>query len=201
LCFPLVEVLRLDVLLRREDTRAECEARLEALPEGALVAIAPYGPELELDRVSLYRLQLLRNSLREPLRAREQHRLERFERGELRPDAGANAVRAEELFEIDERRGTVALRAGLEPLGRDPQSVLAALHATHYLRVTRRMQEGEPALLDRLVAGRAPLWVLDPASGPAGTREAFLPTEMDFPLRGLWSVQRPGPRLELYTLD
>ncbi|MBK7643790.1 MAG: glycosyltransferase family 39 protein [Planctomycetes bacterium] len=201
LCFPLVEVLRLDVLLRREDTRAECERRLESLPSGEVVAIAPYGPEVELDRASLYRLQTLRNSQREELRSREAHRLERFERGELDERAGVDAVRAEELFLVDERAGTVKVREGLEPLGSDPASVLRALHATHYLRVQRRVDSSEPLLLDRLVAGRKPLWVIDPASGPAGTREAFLPTEMEFPLSALWSVARPGPRLEFYALE
>jgi hypothetical protein len=46
LCFPLVEVLRFDVLLTREDTRAECEARLHAMPPGSLVALDRYGPEV-----------------------------------------------------------------------------------------------------------------------------------------------------------
>ena len=201
LCFPLVEVLRLDVLLRRQDTRAECESRLEALPARALVAIAPYGPEVELDRASLYRLQMLRTSKHEELRSREAHRLERFERNQLSADIGASVVRAEELFEVDSRAGTVSTRKGLESLGKDPTSVLRSLDATHYLRVVRRMQEERPGPLDALVAGKQPLWVIDPASGPAGTHEAFLPTEMDFPLRGLWSVARPGPRLELYALE
>ncbi len=206
LCFPLVEVLRFDALLVRQDTRAECESRLEALPAGSVVAIDRYGPEVELDRESLYRLETLRNSrnapLRNaPLRTREQHRKQRFERGQLDPHDGADAVRVEELFEMSDRDQTVWTRAGLESLGRDPQSVLRALHATHFLRVVRRTYTGEPVLLDKLVAGKQPLWVIDPASGPAGTREAFLPTEMDYPLSALWSVRRPGPRLELYALE
>lgn len=201
LLFPLVEVLRLDLLLRREDTRAEAETRLDALPAGAVVALDRYGPEVELDRASIYRLEMLRNSRHESLRSREQHRKDLFDHGQLAPDAGANVLKVEELFEIDERHGTVAVRAGLEPLGKDPRSVLRSLHVTHFLRVVRRMDGSEPELLDGLVAGKSPLWVLDPASGPAGTREAFLPTEMDFPLSGLWSVQRPGPRLELHALD
>lgn len=51
------------------------------------------------------------------------------------------------------------------------------------------------------VAGREPLSVVDP-SAEAGDpcEEAFLPTEMDFPLTGLWQVTRPGPRLELHEL-
>jgi hypothetical protein len=48
------------------------------------------------------------------------------------------------------------------------------------------------------VIGTSPrTWTVDPSSSagrPAS--EAFLPTEMDFPLTGLWSVKRPGPLLE-----
>jgi hypothetical protein len=201
LCFPLIEVLRLDALLVRQDTRAECEARLCALPEGSVVAIDRYGPEVELDRVSLYRLETLRNSRKEPLRTREQHRKELFERGQLDARDGADALHVEELFEMSEREKTLVTRAGLESLGSDAASVLRALHVTHFLRVVRRVSSGEPELLDKLVAGKKPLWVIDPASGPAGTREAFLPTEMDFPLSALWSVTRPGPILELYALE
>ncbi len=200
LCFPLVEVLRLDVLLRRADTRAEAETRLDALPADARVAIDRYGPDVDLDRASIYGLETLRNSKKETLRAREQHRKDLFDRGKLAPDAGVHALKVEELFEIDERRRTVSVRKGLETLGRDVPGVLHALGVTHYLRVERRLGESEPGLLDELVRGRQPAWVIDPASGPAGTREAFLPTEMDFPLTGLWSVNRPGPRLELFDL-
>ena len=58
-----------------------------------------------------------------------------------------------------------------------------------------------PELFGALRTGAQPLWVIDPASGPGGTREAFLPTEMEFPLHALWSVSRPGPKLELYALQ
>jgi len=201
LTFPLVEVLRLDALLVRPDTRAECEERLHALPEGCLVALDTHGPEVELDRASIYRLETLRNSRKEPLRLRELHRKELFERGRLDPRDGASAVRLEELFEMSDREQTVRIRAGLEPLGADPAQVLRSLHVTHFLRVVRRMGADEPRLLEPLMAGRQPLWVIDPSSGPAGTAEAFLPTEMDNPLSALWSVWRPGPRLELYALE
>ena len=201
LCFPLVQVLRFDTLMARQDTRAECESRLHAMPAGSVVAIDRYGPEVELDRESMYRLETLRNSKNEPLRAREQHRKELFERGKLDPHDGADVVRVEELFEMNDRSGELWTRKGLEPLGSQPTGVLRRLHATHFLRVVRRAKAGAPGLLDPLVAGKAPLWVIDPASGPAGTEEAFLPTEMDFPLSALWSVARPGPRLELYSLE
>jgi len=49
--------------------------------------------------------------------------------------------------------------------------------------------------------GRAEAVDLDPSADPDDPcEEAFLPTEMDFPLRALWEVRRPGPRLELYEL-
>jgi len=201
LCFPLIEVLRLDALLVRPDTRAESEVRLQAMPEGSLVAIDAHGPEVELDRASIYLLETLRNSRQEPLRLRELHRKELFERGRLDARDGVAAVRLEELFEMSDRERTVRTRAGLESLGSNPANVLHALHATHLLRVVRRMGAGDPRLLDELLAGKVPIWVIDPANGPAGTQEAFLPTEMDYPLSALWSVRRPGPRLELYALE
>jgi Dolichyl-phosphate-mannose-protein mannosyltransferase len=201
LCFPLVEVLRLDFLLVRPDTRAECEGRLAALPAGELVAIDLYGPQVELDRESLYRLELIRNTLKQPLRSRELHRKELFERGRLPARDGADAVFVEELFERKQRDLPLETRAGLEALGREPADVLRALHATHFLRVVRRAGDGPPELFGALRTGKQPLWVIDPSSGPAGTAEAFLPTEMEFPLVALWSVKRPGPRLELYALE
>jgi hypothetical protein len=43
--------------------------------------------------------------------------------------------------------------------------------------------------------------VFDPSAGAfRTTREALLPTEMDFPLTALWTVERPGPFLVLYSL-
>ena len=47
---------------------------------------------------------------------------------------------------------------------------------------------------------RIPVFVIDPAHGFGPPREAFLPTEMDFAITGLWSVSRPGPWMTLYDL-
>lgn len=53
----------------------------------------------------------------------------------------------------------------------------------------------------------APVWTVHPAwsvaSAPgdaAPVPDAHLPTTLDFPLRDLWRVRRPGPKLELYEL-
>src|SRR5260221_392201 len=134
LAFPLVQAVRLDQLLARPDTRAEAESRLAALEPGAVVAIDRYGPELDLDRESLARLERLRVSVGETLRAREERRKQRFEEGSIAPsELGIDAVRIEEVFEVGDRTGVVAVRQGLESLGTEPKKILAAGGVTHFL--------------------------------------------------------------------
>jgi hypothetical protein len=198
---PLVQALRFDHLLSKPDTRAEAETLLASLPGQPLVAIDRYGPEVELDRQSIERLYRLRESRHEKLRSREEHRRRLFDRERVPPgEQGVNAVRVEELFEIDDRNGTVQVRAGLEPLGRDPREVLRNLGVEYLLLVERRMHGDAANLLQPLAAGVEPAYVIDPSSGAQRTSEAFLPTEMDFPLTGLWSVDRPGPWIAVYPL-
>jgi hypothetical protein len=45
-----------------------------------------------------------------------------------------------------------------------------------------------------------PLVFVDPSRTDRIASEAFLPTEMDFPLTGLWQVRRPGPWMALYEV-
>jgi hypothetical protein len=123
LLLPTVQCLRLACLLARPDTRAEAETALAALGPGARVAIDRYGPEVDLDRASLVRLERLRTSVGEPLRARESRRKRRFEEGALPPErAGIDAVHLEELLEFDERARTLDVKSGLSALGSDPGS-------------------------------------------------------------------------------
>jgi hypothetical protein len=201
LCFPLAQSLRLDHLLRQSDTRESAERELAKLGPHTLVAIDRYGPEVELDRDSLERLERVRTSTHSELRAREEHRRRLLDRGLVPPaERGIDAVRVEELFEIDDRVGTVKVRPGLESLGKDASTVLSSIGATHLLLVERRMHGGEQNLLAPVVAGVSPTLVIDPSCGSGRTSEAFLPTEMDFPLVALWSVNRPGPWMGLYRL-
>jgi hypothetical protein len=201
LSVPLAQAARLDWLLSRPDTRAQAEARLPSLGPGAVVAIDRYGPDVDLDRASLARLERLRNSVGETLRAREERRKLRFDAGLVRPDEeGIDAVRIEEVFEVDERARTVQVRAGLESLGSDPKKILEALGVTHILLVDRRPDSGEPEVLRSLAEHGQAVLVIDPARGLGPPGEAFLPTEMDFPLTGLWQVERPGPWMALYDL-
>jgi hypothetical protein len=201
LCLPLVQALRFDALMRRADTRARAEVALAELPDRALVAIDRYGPEVELDRQSIERLERLRESCHEKLRSREEHRRRLFDRNLLPPSQqGVNAVRVEELFEINERNRAVHVRTGLETLGTDPRDVLKSIGAKYLLLVDRRMHGGAANVLEPLVAGTEPVLVISPSSGSERPSEAFLPTEMDFPLTALWSVERPGPWMRLYRL-
>jgi hypothetical protein len=201
LAIPLVQAARFDFLMRKSDTRAEAEKRIAELRDHGLVAIDRYGPEVDLDRASLERLLRLRTSRHEKLRTREEHRRHLFDR-ELVPadEQGVNAVRIEELFEIDERNGTIRLREGLEPLGRDAREALHSLGVRYVMIVERRMHGGAQSLLAPLVEDAQPIVVIDPSCGSSRTSEAFLPTEMDFPLTALWTVNRPGPWMAIHEL-
>ncbi|MBL8863528.1 MAG: glycosyltransferase family 39 protein [Planctomycetes bacterium] len=200
LAVPLVQAVRFVVVLARPDTRAIAEVKLASLATGARVAIDRYGPYADLDLAGLAVLERVRATCGEGLRPREQHRKLELAAGRAR--GGVDAVRVEELLSFDERAGTVGVRDCLRrELGDDPRALLAALGVTHVLLVDRRPGDGQPSLCAAVAVAGRPLWVVDPARSPAGTREAFLPTEMDFPLTALWSVDRPGPRLELVALE
>ncbi len=200
LAFPLVQAVRFDVLLSRVDTRALAEQELARLPPSARVAIDRYGPVVDLDANAIHLLEMVRNTLHDPLRSREEFRKRELDEGHA-VNAGVDAVMIEELFEYDLPSGEpIAVRNGLEPLGQDPRGVLRKLGVTHYLRVDRRPRdERKDLVFGGEVPGQA-VWVIDPAGEHGPPREAFLPTEMDFPLTGLWSVERPGPWLQLTRL-
>lgn len=199
LVLPLVQALRFDWLLRQVDTRAQAELALATLPAGAVVAIDNYGPQVDLDERALLRLAKLRT-----LYAREELRRAYFE-AKVEPPTGPgiDAIQCEDLFGIDPQSREYAVNANtaVRELGATPREVLRSLEVTHLLLAERRPGR-EPRPLAELVAGREPLSVVDPsadASHPCA--EAFLPTEMDFPLTALWQVSRPGPRLALYALE
>ncbi len=198
LALPLVQALRFDWVLRQVDTRAQAELALATLPSGSVVAIDNYGPQVDLDARALERLAKLR-----PLYAREELRRAYFEAKVAPPTGpGIDAIQCEDLFGID----AATLEYGvsrLEPvraLGATPREVLASLGVTHLLLAERR-PGGEPRPLAALVKESELLTTIDPSAKPDDPcDEAFLPTEMDFPLTALWQVSRPGPRMSLYEL-
>lgn len=198
LALPLVQVLRFDVVLAREDTRALAEDALRALPPNSRVVIDHYGPAVDLSVAALERLAGLR---REGLRTRESVRLELLKAGVLdASQSGIDAVSAEDLFQLDERDRYV-VRDAARALGATPPEVLAALGATHFLLVDRRPGGPSQRPLANFAREREIVWTFSPASGPTPPPEAFLPTEMNFPLVALWSVERPGPWMQLVALE
>jgi Dolichyl-phosphate-mannose-protein mannosyltransferase len=206
LALPLVQAARLACLLPREDTRAEAERRLAELGPGTEVAIDRYGPQVDLSRESLELLLRLRTSLGETLRERENRRRLRLDAAdaqppnEPKPERGVGAVSVEELFDADPETGGLRARKGLEKLGDAPKKILDAVGATHFLLVERHPSEAEDSPFRALARRGKPVWVIDPARGFGPPDEAYLPTEMEFPLTALWRVDRPGPYLELRDL-
>lgn len=199
LALPLVQALRFDYVMSRPDTRTEAEARLQELPSGTCTAIDRYGPEVDYDKPAIYRLVTIRNTRNEPLRAREALRKLELDAGTA-SSPGVGAVRVEELFEIDERERSVRIKSGLESMGRSPRDVLRGLGVDYFVHVDRRpLDPADDGLFGSVPRGKS-IWTIDPSRAGGETSEAFLPTEMDFPLVGLWDVDRPGPRLALTTL-
>jgi hypothetical protein len=201
LALPLVQAVRFDHVMMAEDSRAIAAVRLRELGPNAIVAIDRYGPDVELDRESMQRLMRLRTSTGASLYAREDRRRIALDQGLVTgDDAGIDAVRMEELIELDERLGTIGIRKELHSLGQDPKSALHALGVTHFLRVDRRPGDPSKFFLAPVIEGASEVFVVDPSCGAERTDEAFLPTEMEFPLTALWSVDRPGPWMALYRL-
>jgi Dolichyl-phosphate-mannose-protein mannosyltransferase len=209
--FPFVQALRLDWVLRRQDTRAEAAEVLGADYPEAEVAIDLWGPELPLERASLERLAAHRD-----LSARERHRLAYWTEWNSEPPGGPGlrAFPVEAIFDTAQRfHGAWVEEDEVEALGSDPTTALHRLGLTHVLVVDRWPDQGPPLLLDprteavdeqgepvpkmaplRLAGG--PLWSVSP--GSAG--DASLPNELTFALTQIWRVTRPGPALALYEL-
>ncbi len=198
MALALAQAVRFDVVLRAEDTRNEFERTLAELPAGSIVAIDHYGPTPERSRAALERTSRLRE-----LYGREAHRMLYFEAGVEPPGgAGLDAIGVEDLFGVDAKSLEYGVKDDerVRALGSTPREVLAALGVTH-LVLAKRRPGGETRPLEALVDGQTPVTVLDPsAESDDPCDEAYLPTEMDFPLHALWEVRRPGPRLELYAL-
>ena len=197
--FTLVQATRLGALLARPDTRAEGEVRLAELPPGSRVAIDRYGPEVDLSAPALELLAELRERRGMALGRREATRVELLAAGRSDlVEPGIDAVALADLFEFDERAEPAPWPGITEP-GESTNALLHRLGITHLLLVERR-PGASGSLAASLLSEHAPVWTIDPSTG-SGTSEAFLPTEMDFPLTGLWTVDRPGPLLELYELE
>jgi hypothetical protein len=201
LLLPLAQSARMIWLLRQEDTRAEAERRLEefAAPGSGrtYIAIDHYGPQVDLSRAALQELAGLRE-----LRTREEHRMQQFKAG-IAPGGklGIHALFVEEFLgyvDAEKKYGVVPERRGL---ANTPAELFSTLHVTHFVMVNRRPSDPSAPFLASLADNWDLMWIIDPSRAGRGlSPEAFLPTEMDFPLTGLWRVDRPGPLIALYAL-
>ncbi|HTF88279.1 MAG TPA: hypothetical protein VK843_07695 [Planctomycetota bacterium] len=198
---PLAQAGRLVWLLRQEDTRAEAERRLEelALPASGpnYVAIDHYGPQVELSKRALEELAGLRE-----LRMREARRLEQLKADHIPGGKlGIHALFVEELFETDDTAHVYGVKPERRGMAATPAEMLSTLGVTHFVMVNRTPADPKTPPLASLAELWIPMWIIDPSRAARGlSPEANLPTEMDFPLTGLWRVDRPGPWIALYAL-
>lgn len=200
---PTLQAGRLVWLMRREDTRAAAERRLDELvadPTARVyVAIDHYGPEVDLSRRALE--ELAGAEFRE-LRTRELRRLEQLRAGLLPGGrAGIDALKIDDWMGFDDAKGVYALSSHAAELADSPVELFHTLGVTHFLMVNRRPARADAPHLSGAAQDWIPVWIEDPSRPGGGEApEAFLPTEMDFPLSALWRVDRPGPWLCLYAL-
>lgn len=201
LTIPLVQALRFDYLLTQPDTRAEAERLVaEELPDGALLALDRYAPPIEPNIDSLERTAVLRASEGGTLYGREQHRLEQL-RAETAVDPGIDRIAVEDYLSSNERDDQIEIREDLRSLyGNDPKQLLAELDVTHLLFVNRIGAFGTGHLVPEWIAGRAPIFVVNPCGENAKVNEARLPMEMEFAFTAIWQMERPGPWIALYDL-
>jgi hypothetical protein len=196
LAFPLLQAGQFDIVMRRRDTRARAERALERLPRDATIAIDHFGPQVELSRTALERVREVRGELR----TREQHRMAYFDAGVPPPGGpGVDALPVEELFEVDPATLEYGVRPKLRARGATPAELLKAF-GVDYLVLAERRPGREPRPLQPIADGGELLEVFDPSHAGGSCDEAFLPTEMDFPLTALWCAERPGPRISIYRL-
>ncbi len=216
LAFPLVQSLRLGVVLRREDTRSIAAARLERDHANDGIALDMWGPEVLMNRASLERLAEHRD-----LGGRERHRLKYWTLWNTEPPGGEglDALPVEAVFDYAQRFGASWVEEDeVTELGSDPTTALLRLGLTHVLLVDRTPDDDTPPLLidprteafdekGLPVPKMAPLrlndevlWSVHPGGEGGAVTEASLPAELTFPLTQIWQVTRPGPKLTLRRL-
>jgi len=216
---PLVQAVRFDYVMRQPDTRALALPKLAELGPRERVAIDVYGPTPPRDARALETTAELRD-----LYSREAHRAAYYDAGLAPPGpAGLDTLGLEDVFEYDLAHGGTWIRPAAEGFGASTAEVLRGLGVDYLLLVDRTPADGRrPPLVDPtpsipsarfgpdsapvpklapLALEGEPVWTIDPARSGSTARDGQLPTEMRFPLRDLWTIARPGPRLELWRLE
>ena len=208
---------RLHYVLGQTDTRRLLRAELERSSEPLSLAVDIGGPLLPMDLTSLQRL----GNLREPY-AREQHRIYQLMTGEAE-HGGLRVLPLEALVALDRRHyGSWLWPKARAAYGDDLAAIFDQEAITHVvLADTTPHDPRTPIWLDPLPAdpiegpdlvGSAdgtlpklpplplgePILRISPGADDPLPAQARLPWVMEFPLRDLWQVERPGPVLSLY---
>ena len=195
LLLPLVQTLRLDLLLCREDTRDRARAWIEArIAPGARVAVEGYGPHLHPDRASLRWLE----GQGVWLRRRERLLLE----GRVQGEQGGGGEAKPRYFVIPlERFYAFKSYWPHQYLGEGEKPIGTFLHETgaEWIVLADQWPEEDrhPPLVEFLAARTGAGPVFSPA-GADVPPEANLPLEMRFAITALWRVERPGPVIRLF---
>jgi hypothetical protein len=198
---PVVLTVRGCVLLGREDTRNLALAAVpKAIPDGAVVAVEPYGPPFTASRASLERLAAAEaaNPGVKVLTRRERLALDRAGEG------GYDLLPLERVVH-DPAPGGYTRLGGLAPvLYPDAQTldgVLRAASVRFLVRVDRfpGAHRADPLLEILLTRGRL-LSEVSPSDGRSYPLEALLPFEPRRGASSLFAVSRPGPLVRYYEL-
>ena len=82
-----------------------------------------------------------------------------------------------------------------------PDTMTRSIHSATAAAFALALSLATAPFLAALTPAWKQVWTIDPSRSSNGeSPEAFLPTEMDFPLSALWRVDRPGPWISLYQL-
>lgn len=196
LLFPLALGLRYGWLLGRPDTRTEMLAVVaRVVPEGATVAVEPYGPPLRPNARSLARLA----ADGRPVARRERWLAEDPREDPLRPRY--DVVPLERYYRYQSVWPHQWLLGGEKPI----ETFLDERGVEYVITSNRDPGPARNSALDPALARRGRrLHRIDPRAGgwfadaPAHAR---LPADPVFPALDLLSVERPGPLLELWRWE
>ncbi len=193
LALPLVLALRLDQLLAREDTRTEAVRELLALvPPGELVALDGYGPPLGATAASVraWHTEVWASQL-------EERALQRAQAGLPDPPDARDVLPVYRFFRYQSCYPSDYVAPGVP---RGLGELLRERGARWYVQVDRHPRREPRVPVDAFTAASGRLVLELSPTGRSAPREAALPTEMSFALRDLWSYERPGPWVRVWSV-
>lgn len=199
LLIPLILSFRLDYLLYQEDTRNLAASELEhRIAPHARILLEPYGPALRPDTASLENfIKLASENGADPLTRRERLVLDR------RLEGGFDILPLERYFS-DAAAGQyttiTAIAKKTAPGAKTPAEFLTEVKGAYAVRVDRFPSAARrDPFVDFLQQKGTLMFEWSPAAGSTPP-EALLPFEPRLGAYSLFTVERPGPRVQLYQI-